>query len=77
MPDPRLSLTAKELAYAATGVRLLARQAEAQAKDPTFESCRRLFEDSVMTYDELARKLDRVAEAASRIQVPVLGRTTR
>jgi hypothetical protein len=77
MPDPRLSLTAKDLAYAATGVRLLARQAESQAKDPTFESCRRLFEDSVRTYDELAGKLDRMAEMASRIPVPVPSRTTR
>lgn len=63
MPDARLSLTAQDLAYAATGLRLLARQAEERARDPQFESCRALFEDSAKSYDERARKFDRVAAA--------------
>jgi hypothetical protein len=66
MPDPRLELTAQELTYAATGVRSLARQAERDAVDPKFESCKRLFEDSAEAYRVLARKLERIAEGVSK-----------
>ncbi|MGB6486254.1 MAG: hypothetical protein WBE91_05170 [Steroidobacteraceae bacterium] len=63
MPDPRCELTAQELIYAASALRAEARRAERQAADPQFESVRAIFEKAAKTYDELARKLTRIAEA--------------
>jgi len=71
---PRLELTAQDITCAATGLRVLARQAQAQAKDPQLESCQRLFEDSAKFYDERAEvRSDR--EAVSRIRGPNPGKT--
>lgn len=63
MRDPRLQLTGQELIYAANALRAEARRSERQAADPQFESCRALFESTARAYDELAGKLDRIAEA--------------
>jgi hypothetical protein len=63
MPDPRLQLTAQEITYAAQGLRCLARNAERDAADPNFVSCRAIFEKSAKAYDALAVKFDRIAQA--------------
>jgi hypothetical protein len=64
MPDPRLELTAQDLAYAARGLRVLARQAEARAADPTFHASREIFGEAARTYDELAGKFELIANNA-------------
>jgi len=70
MPDT----ASRTITSAATGLRVLARQAQAQAKDPQLESCQRLFEDSAKFYDERAEvRSDR--EAVSRIRGPNPGKT--
>lgn len=61
MPDPRSAISAQELHYAASALRAAARRAEVQAADPNFESCRALFEQAAVAYDELAGKLTRIA----------------
>jgi hypothetical protein len=66
MPDPRSQLSAQELIYAASALRAEARQAERQAADPQFESCRALFESTARAYDELAGKLTRIADVLPR-----------
>jgi hypothetical protein len=67
MPDPRLTLTAQELIYAALGLRGLAREAEARARDhPQFESCQALFAESARAYEELAGKFESVAALAGK-----------
>jgi len=66
MPDPRLTLTAQDLTYAARGLRVLARQAEGQAADPTFHASRALFTEAARAYEELAGRFDRIAEAIGR-----------
>jgi len=63
MRDPRSQLTAQELIYAATALRAEARQAEQRSEDPGFESSRTVFQEAAKCYDELAGKLDRIAEA--------------
>lgn len=66
MADPRTQLTAQELIYAATALRAEARRAERQAADPQYQSSRPLFEGAAAAYDELARKLTRIAERVQR-----------
>lgn len=66
MADPRTQITAQELVYAASALRAEARRAERQAADPQYESSRSLFEKAAEAYDELARKLTRIAERVQR-----------
>ena len=63
MADPRSELTAQDLTYAARGLRVLARQAEGQAADPTFHASRETFREAAETYDALAAKYDRIVRA--------------
>ena len=63
MPDPRATLTAQDLIYAAAALRADARRAERQAADPQYASSRHVFEHAVREDDALAAKFDRIAKA--------------
>jgi hypothetical protein len=59
-----LRLTTQELAYLATGARLLATQARADAERKGSVSVRDVFEGAERVYVELATKCERLAELA-------------
>jgi hypothetical protein len=57
-----LRLTSQELIYLATGARLLAAQARANAEQQGSTSVRSIFEQSERVYLELAAKCERLAK---------------
>lgn len=62
MTDPRLQLTFQELLFAATALRQQARWSERQAADPKYGSTREVFRTSARSQDELAAKIQRIAD---------------
>src|SRR5438445_6906891 len=67
MQDPRTTLSAQDLIYAATALRVEARRAEAQAADPQYISSRQVFERSARIAGALAAKFDAIAKAVSSV----------
>ncbi len=62
MPDPRLQLTRQDLLYAATAMRREARWSLTQAANPQYGSTRAVFGDAAHAKEELAQKIQRIAE---------------
>ena len=63
MRDPRATLTAQDLVYAAAALRADARRAERQAADPQHISSRAVFEHAARGNDALAAKFDAIEKA--------------
>jgi hypothetical protein len=61
MTRPLLPFTAQELAYLATGARMLAHQARTDADKQSNPTVRETFESAERIYRELAAKCDRLA----------------
>jgi hypothetical protein len=71
MADPRFQLSAQDLRYAATALRLEAILTEQRAEQPEYGSTRRLFKDAAAHKKALANRLERIAEMVAAIERPI------
>ena len=70
MVDPRSQLSAQDLRYAATALRMEAAVTDQRAERPEYGSTRRLFSDAAKYKRELAERIERVAEMVRAMERP-------
>ncbi len=68
MDDAHLTLSAQDLRYAATALRMEAAVTEQRAEQPEYGSTRRLFSEAAKYKRELAERIERVADSVRAME---------
>ena len=77
MLDPRARISAQDLRYAATALRMEASITAQRADQPEYGSTRSLFRAAASFKRDLAARLERVAEMVEAMERPAAGIDTR